>query len=165
MIKVFVITAAVVLTSAPVLAQDLVFSMQATDSCLMAGTDSDMSCIGASAQMCMQQTVGGESTVGMGGCLDAERSQWDARLNDHYQQLMTKEKAEDAEMTEIGSSAPKQAPALKDMQRAWISYRDERCTFVAAQWGGGTGAGPAAIGCHMHVTAQQALFLQQMLEN
>lgn len=165
MIKVFLVAAVVVLGSAPVQAQDLVFSMQATDSCLMAGTDSDMSCIGASAQMCMQQTAGGNSTVGMGGCLDAERSQWDARLNDQYQQLMTKEKAEDAEMTEIGSSAPKQAPALRDMQRAWISYRDERCTFVAAQWGGGTGAGPAAIDCHMHVTGQQALFLQQMLDN
>lgn len=115
--------------------------------------------------MCMQNTVGGQSTVGIGGCLEAERAQWDGRLNAAYQQVMANEKAEDAEMSEIGASVPNKANALKDMQRAWISYRDTRCRYIGSQWGGGSGTGPAIVGCHMNLTGQQALFLQSMLNN
>lgn len=164
MIKPLAIVAAMAAIGAPAMAQDLVFSMQDTDSCLASKAESGPeSCIGVSAQICMQKTVGGGSTVGMGGCLDAEWNAWDARLNKNYQKLMAREKSEDAEMADVGSVAPKQAVALRDMQRAWISYRDARCNFVGAQWGGGTGTGPATLDCHMQVTGQQALFLQQML--
>ena len=46
------------------------------------------------------------------------------------------------------------------MQRAWIEYRDATCAYEAAQWGGGTGAGPAFAGCLMRLTAEQALYLE-----
>ena len=165
MIKSLTISACILCTAAPVVAQDLVFSMEATESCLAASSEASAqeACIGASAQMCMENTVGGQTTVGMGGCLDAELTQWDMRLNAAYNQLMAKEKSEDAEMAEIGSSAPKQAVALKEMQRAWIPYRDLRCAHVGTQWGGGTGTGPAVIGCLMQQTGEQALYLKQML--
>ncbi len=46
------------------------------------------------------------------------------------------------------------------MQRAWIGFRDAKCGYEAAQWGGGTGAGPASVTCHLHETARQMLYLQ-----
>ncbi|MEL7183429.1 MAG: lysozyme inhibitor LprI family protein, partial [Pseudomonadota bacterium] len=72
------------LTLAPLaaLAQDLVFSPQATELCLdSVAPIAQAQCVGHSADACMQDTVGGESTVGMGGCLWAEYEYWDARLN------------------------------------------------------------------------------------
>ena len=165
MIKPLAIAVATTCIITPAVAQDLVFSMQATDSCLagMERADQQDMCIGASAQMCMQDTVGGGSTVGMGGCLSAELGQWDARLNETYQRLMAKEKTHDAEMADASYVVPKKAEPLRDMQRAWISYRDTRCAYVGVQWGGGTGTGPAIVDCTMNMTAQQALFLQNML--
>ena len=49
------------------------------------------------------------------------------------------------------------------MQRAWIAYRDAACAYEASQWGGGTGAGPAATGCMMTLTGRQALALEERL--
>lgn len=166
MIKRAAIAVMMLASAAPAMAQDLVFSMQSTDSCLADrdGTYDLASCIGASARVCMEDTVGGQSTIGMSGCSDAELGNWDARLNKTYKQLMSTEKAADTEMTDSGFAAPKQAPALRDMQRAWITYRDTRCAYEAAQWGGGTGAGPAFVGCLMQLTGEQALFLRQMLD-
>ncbi len=150
----------------PAGAQDLVFSMEATDSCLAAAGEAGegRACIGLSARRCMEASDGGETTVGMGVCLGRELEEWDRRLNAHYRALMARERREDEEMRRIGASAPQRAPALRAMQRAWIAFRDARCDYVAAQWGGGTGAGPAGPECRMRMTAEQALFLRRMLE-
>mgnify|MGYP003125358808 FL=1 len=93
----------------------------------------------------------------MGACTDYERAVWDRWLNEEYQALMIKLKAQDAEAM---SYAPKQADALREMQRAWIVFRDAKCAYVASQWGGGTGAGPASVSCHLHETASQLFYLQ-----
>jgi len=140
--------------------------MAATDSCLAAaGEEGDgRACIGLSARRCMEESEGGDTTVGMGVCLGRELEEWDRRLNAHYRALMARERREDEEMRRIGASAPQKAPALRAMQRAWIDYRDARCAYIAAQWGGGTGAGPAGAECLMRMTAEQALFLRRMLE-
>jgi uncharacterized protein YecT (DUF1311 family) len=105
----------------------------------------------------MAATPDGQTTAGMVGCLDRERAQWDAWLNIVYQQLHAQLAAQDAA---IASAAPKEAHALQGMQRAWIAFRDAKCGYEAAQWGGGTGAGPAAVRCHLHETARQMLYLQ-----
>ena len=146
-------------------AQDLVFSMQATDACIDdSGHEGNAEpCIGESANLCMERTDGGQSTAGMVACMGAELEVWDQRLNAAYTELMAREKAEDKEMADLESSAPKQAPALLDMQRKWIAYRDARCDYIGAQWGGGSGTGPAVQGCYMVMTGKQALFLQRML--
>ncbi|WP_228408750.1 lysozyme inhibitor LprI family protein [Profundibacter amoris] len=148
-----------------VAAQELVFSMQATDACIAdSGHEGNTEqCIGVSANLCMERTNGGQSTAGMVACMGAELEAWDQRLNAAYAELMAREKAEDKEMADLGSAAPKQSPALLDMQRKWIAYRDARCNYIGAQWGGGSGTGPAVQGCHMVMTGKLALFLQQML--
>lgn len=144
---------------------DLIFSMQATDACVAdSGHEGNAEqCIGESANLCMERTNGGQSTYGMVACMGAELEMWDQRLNAAYAELMAREKAEDKEMADLESSTPKQSPALLDMQRKWIAYRDARCDYIGTQWGGGTGTGPAMQGCHMVMTGKQALFLQQML--
>lgn len=117
------------------------------------------SCAGLAAAACMEGP-GGSSTVGMGFCLGAERDFWDARLNDAYGRATERAWAADAEAeadaAEGGYSVPAQLPALRDMQRAWIAYRDATCAYEATRWGGGTGAGPAAAQCALALTAGQA---------
>ena len=155
----------ILLISGAANAQELVFSMQATDACIAdrGHEGAAEQCIGESANLCMERTDGGQSTAGMVACMGAELEAWDKRLNTAYAELMAREKAEDKEMADLGSAAPKQTPALRDMQRKWIAYRDARCEFIGAQWGGGSGTWPAVQGCHMVMTGKQALFLQQML--
>jgi uncharacterized protein YecT (DUF1311 family) len=64
---------------------------------------------------------------------------------------------------ENGDFAPPSEPALREMQRAWIPFRDARCGFEMSLWGGGTGGGPAYAECLMIVTAEQALYLETAL--
>ena len=108
----------------------------------------------------MANTQGGETTVGMGGCLDREWQYWDARLNAAYQHQMARAKAIDAEMAGLGVTVPRQSDALREMQRAWIPFRDAKCGYEYSQWGGGTGGGPAITACLMAETGEQALYLE-----
>lgn len=142
--------------------EGVIFSPAATETCMQDfGHLNDLSfCAGEAANACMEATPGGYSTVGMVGCYDAELQYWDARLNGAYKRVRAEAKAMDAEMKEIGSSAPSQADALRDMQRAWITYRDATCGYERTLWGGGTGAGPAGVACLMGLTAKQALYLE-----
>ncbi len=149
----------------PATAQDLTFSPAATESCLAAAPEllQQEVCVGRSATACMEDTVGGETTVGMGGCLDRELAYWDARLNAAYQALMAANKADDAEMKELGATVPSLSKTLREMQRSWIPYKDATCDYERAQWGGGTGGGPATLHCLMTLTGAQALRLEARL--
>ncbi len=155
----FALTLVALALSAPAAAQDLVFSMDATDACFASGGTSE-DCIGASAEACTENTPGGYTTVGMGGCYDAERQAWDQQLNQAYAEAMAYAKQMDAENADF---APSQVDALREMQRAWIPYRDRSCDYIRSQWGGGTGGGPASIMCLMQETARQALFLESTM--
>ena len=156
-----VLLAAAILAG-PAAAQEVRFSPAATDACVAqaAAPEAKRSCLGLSAQQCMGETSGGSTTIGMMDCLDQERDYWDARLNAAYKILRAKAKASDADLAEWGSSAPGTEPALKQMQRAWITYRDTTCEFERAQWGGGSGGGPAVLSCLMRLTGEQALYLE-----
>ncbi|MDJ0827530.1 MAG: DUF1311 domain-containing protein [Rhodobacter sp.] len=142
-------------------AQDLVFTIGHTLDCLdrAVTVDDQRTCVGTSAGVCMSATDMGSTTIGMSGCLDRELSYWDDRLNASYRALRTQERAEDAEMSGLPGAAS-QADALRDMQRAWIAFRDATCDYERAQWGGGTGGGPATVGCLMRMTGEQTLYLE-----
>ncbi|MEM8632133.1 MAG: lysozyme inhibitor LprI family protein [Pseudomonadota bacterium] len=159
--RLFLLAACIVPAAAA--AQNLPFSPAETESCLL-GVEGNarLDCVGKSAQACID-TPDGYTTAGMSFCLGFERDYWDARLNAAYWPLMALEEQSDAELTELGSAAPKSAPALRDMQRAWIAFRDSACFYEVTQWGGGTGAGPASANCEMIQTARQALALEDRL--
>lgn len=140
----------------PAMAQGLNYSDEATEACLAQVDEGGdpRSCIGRSADLCMETSEGGYSTVGMGGCLDRERAYWDGVLNARYGDM----RARAADFDAAGGPGGTET-ALRDMQRAWIDFRDATCAFEASQWGGGTGAGPAALSCLMRMTGEQALYL------
>ena len=153
-----------VMIASSALAQDnLVLDIRHTEECL-AGTKNNerQPCVGQSANVCMQSEAGG-STVGMGFCIDEELQWWDARLNRVYSAYLAKERADDSENESGGYSAPAKAPALKDMQRAWIKYRDALCEHAAVQWGGGTGQGPAYLSCLLDETGRQVFVLEDRM--
>ncbi|WPZ23273.1 lysozyme inhibitor LprI family protein [Sulfitobacter faviae] len=144
----------------PVSAQDIVYSDAATADCLAGAEEftDQRACIGLSANLCMEGP-GGYSTVGMGGCLDAELTFWDGLLNENYRARMVQAKSADEENALYQPQLPSQAEALRDMQRAWITFRDAACDYERSQWGGGTGGGPATLACLMQMTGEQALRL------
>ncbi|PIV73116.1 MAG: hypothetical protein COW55_14255 [Rhodobacteraceae bacterium CG17_big_fil_post_rev_8_21_14_2_50_65_11] len=144
----------------PAVAQELVFDPSHTLGCIAAAPDqyAAEACFGTSADRCMSDTPGGYSTVAMGGCLSLEAEFWDDRLNAVYRTLRAQDQRQDAEAPDY---APAQAEALRDMQRAWIAFRDATCTYEASQWSGGTGQGPAYEGCVMRMTAEQTLYLER----
>ena len=151
----------------PVVAQDLVFSPNATEMCAAESADHSVAetCIGRSAELCMTENGNdGSSTVGMGYCLSRELDYWDQRLNVAYTSLRQVDRVYDAELDELGSSAPRRVAALRDMQRAWIGFRDAACLYEYSEWGGGTGGGPAHAACLMQITGKQALHLEATLE-
>lgn len=145
----------------PATAQDLVFDIWHSKTCVSGGGGAD--CIGMAADRCMSDTPGGHSTYGMGGCLSAELDWWDAELNRAYQELRAAEKTIDQDEAEwLPAEAPKRAVALRDAQRAWITFRDATCLYEQTQWGGGTGGGPAYVGCLLRMTGEQTLYLKSM---
>jgi uncharacterized protein YecT (DUF1311 family) len=152
------------LAAGPAAAQDVAFAPVATETCLAAAGDeaAKEACVGKAAEACID-TPDGQTTVGMGFCYGAERDWWDARLNAAYGELMAMETAVEAELKELGSAAASPAAALREMQRAWIGYRDAACLYEVSQWGGGTGGGPAGAACMMQLTGEQALALEGRL--
>lgn len=154
-----------ILAASPAAAQEVVFSTAATEACLATTAPGDRAdCIGLSAGVCVSDTPGGDTTVGMGACLYEEAAWWDGRLNAAYGALRDAHRATDAEMRAYGANPPSMADALRDMQRAWIPYRDAACAYARSQWGGGTGGGPASADCLMRLTGEQALRLERALQ-
>jgi uncharacterized protein YecT (DUF1311 family) len=154
----------VVLGAGSAAAQDITFTNAPTQVCLAeAKDDARFDCIGASAMNCMSQS-GGSTTVGMGFCLGRELGFWDDRLNAAYARLRRVESklmaAADAEEMRV----PDTVTALRDMQRAWMGFRDASCIYEYSTWGGGTGGGPANTACLLDLTARQALHLEDRLQ-
>ncbi|MEM7075142.1 MAG: lysozyme inhibitor LprI family protein [Pseudomonadota bacterium] len=145
-------------------AQDLVWTPEATEACLAAAVSPEArdACVGTSAGLCIN-TPDGYTTVGFAACSRFEAEYWDTRLNEAYAGLMEIEQRLDAEMAQLGSAAPSVALALREMQRAWIVFRDASCAYAASQFGTGTGSGPAAADCVMRLTGEQALDLERQL--
>ncbi|RED11880.1 lysozyme inhibitor LprI family protein [Pontivivens insulae] len=150
----------------PAAGQDFAYSDDATVQCLNqaeANATTPLYCIGASADQCIDDNPHGSSTIGLGVCFSEEAGFWDSVLNAEYQRLLGETAEFEKANADAGINAPPLEPSLRDMQRRWIDYRDQRCTFEAAQWGGGTGMGPATAECFMRATAEQALYLRTQI--
>ncbi len=151
------------LLATSVAAQELTYDATLTESCIATAPDTTK-CIGRAAESCMEATPGGYSTLGVGACLSREAEWWDARLNVVYRQLTAQHRVGDAENASWGLPNPAMESSLRDMQRTWIAYRDATCDWERAQWGGGTGQGPAGAKCLMRLTGEQTLLMESRLE-
>ena len=88
-----------------------------------------------------------QSTMATAECYDRERKIWDAILNDNFRALG--DDLDDGQKTK-----------LRDMQRAWIAYRDTTCGFYRDKIRG-TMATTMAAACVGRETARRALLLKQ----
>ncbi|MCB1387243.1 MAG: DUF1311 domain-containing protein [Nitratireductor sp.] len=143
---------------------EMIFRPEKVDQCLAGRQGSArLDCAGLAAEDCQQVNEGGGTTIGLGMCFTAESDWWDAKLNQAYQQLSALEAEEDLDAKESTLPVPERVPALKDMQRKWIAYRDALCEYEYVQWGGGTGGGPASAQCALIETARQYFVLADRL--
>src|SRR3712207_5443187 len=96
-----------------------VIALLAVAGCPATAQDSDTetieACIGVLSQPCLDDSRN-NSTAGMVACLDREAKAWDGLLNDYDKRLT--DKLDD-----------KQRTTLRELQRAWIAYRDKACAF------------------------------------
>ena len=71
---------------------------------------------------------------------------------------------EDAYHTEKQLERPiREREVDPEIFKRWIGYRDATCDYERSQWGGGTGGGPATLGCLMRLTGEQTLYLEQIM--
>lgn len=112
-----------------------------------------LSCIGEYSQACMTLRPNGETTVGMVQCTIEELEAWDVVLNASYVGLRQRHE---------GTMA---ADALRDAQRAWITFRDADCLAERAVFEGGTIAQIIHASCQMDHTARRALVLRGRLDD
>jgi uncharacterized protein YecT (DUF1311 family) len=87
-----------------------------------------------------------QSTAATAECYDRERKIWDAMLNENFRAL--------GDDLDDGQKAK-----LRDMQRAWIAYRDTTCGFYHDKIRG-TLATTMAAACVARETARRALLLK-----
>lgn len=108
-------------------------------------------CIDAVSGPCLAKEEN-HSTAGMHGCIARAIAVWDGMLNDYYSKAR-------ALMDENGRNG------LRDVQRAWIAYRDKLCEFARMPAEGGTLAGVLQGGCVEAETASRALALHSLVEH
>ncbi|MEM7090514.1 MAG: lysozyme inhibitor LprI family protein [Pseudomonadota bacterium] len=107
------------------------------------------SCIGTFSNACIESS-GTYDSMTVAQCRDVETQGWDAVLNTAYTSL------------QADLSAPEMLPiaaeALKDAQRAWITFRDAEC-LSRGNLTTGTGHFEDGAECLLRVTATRALDL------
>ena len=82
-------------------------------------------------------------------CADQELKKVDAALNTYYRKLQQQ-------------LEPEQREALKKSQRAWLQYREARCSFEALGPIAPGGAASQSL-CMLEMTAQKADYLPKMV--
>lgn len=152
------------LAASPALADEFSYDFATSFQCADKATDwgDKLACIGAASTECMESTPAGYSTYGQLECYSRELQDWDAELNALYGPLVARLTEEGT--PETGFDPVNQGEALRDAQRAWITWRDANCLFERSQWGGGTGGGPAEVYCHLHMTAERVFSLRALVE-
>lgn len=103
------------------------------------------SCIGAVLIPCFQQPDA-LSTAAMLECSSRELEVWDEQLNAAYKAA-------------LAEASPAMAKALREAQRAWVTWRDLRCKVSALEQDGGSMEEAVTVDCLRTLTAAQAILL------
>jgi uncharacterized protein YecT (DUF1311 family) len=114
-----------------------------------AATAQDIDCANAVTQMDMNQ------------CAYDDWNAADANLNQAYGQVMRLLKQWDADLPadELGG-----ADALRDAQRAWITFRDKACEAEGYAMKGGSAEPLLVYGCMLQLTNERTAHLTSMLD-
>ncbi len=94
-------------------------------------------------------------------CAERDWQIADADLNAAYRAAQSEMKSIDAGLpaAEQGASA-----ALRDGQRAWVTFRDAACTAEGYQWHGGSGEPMIIYACRARLTKDRAADLWGLAE-
>lgn len=122
----------------------------AIQSCLKSKPQAQDSCIGIIADPCLEKDET-KSTADQNACNDRELAVWDDMLNETFRRL--RDKLDEPQKTK-----------LREMQRAWIAYKEKTCAFYWDYYQG-TMASPMSSYCTAKETARRALFLGAFLED
>ena len=101
----------------------------------------------ASAQNCKNP----ETQLAMNICAGKDFEREDARLNKNYRELQAKLEGD-------------RRTALREVQLAWLKFRDLQCDFQAAQYEGGTMQPLVRAMCLTDMTKQRNKDLKYMLD-
>ena len=142
--------AAALLIGPPALAQDKPAPKDSAtiERCVKAKTGRHWAweqCIGIISEPCTKDEASMPPSEVI-ACEERERLVWDDILNKSYQALL---KALDQD----------QQVKLREMQRAWIAWRDKNCEFLYDYFQG-TMANPMIATCVSRATGMQALYLR-----
>ena len=155
----FLPLAALIIYAMPANAQEFTVDAHFIDRCLAIQED-PMVCVGREADRCAQKHGGGADMV-IAACTFAEAEAWDDSLNAAYRELQRL--AREREAWDVGYEPGALLIGLRDMQRAWISYRDAVCAnALALARPFGSSAGVAESECLLEETARQFVKLTQM---
>ncbi|MEX5729502.1 uncharacterized protein Ga0609869_002855 [Rhodovulum iodosum] len=155
---------AVLALAAPVAAQEVKFSPDATLDCMkkqrLPGADD--TCIGSSARVCFQR-IKNASNADIAACMGKESEYWKGRMDAAYDRMMELAEAADAEFskTEKAKVVPfKLTEDLAIQQEKWAEWREIRCAVEAMMRRGSPYTMTAAANCTMKRIGEQALFLE-----
>jgi len=109
-------------------------------------------CIGLIADPCPEAP--GANTATIVACHMREQKIWDGYLNQWYGEA-EKHLADDAAA----------ATALKDSERAWISFRDAKCLYWEKRYEGGTFASVATGDCMRVETGRRAIEMRAIADD
>lgn len=152
------LTALLILAAGTAHAELPPFDGEAVEECIAGISTSDgavyQQCIGLGSQACLGSSDG-TSTAGTVSCLVQETDYWSGKMEGVYDVALAEAGALDEEMAKLESSAPSMSDALEAAQTGWKQFMTSTCDLAAAQFGGGSGAGPAAQACAVQLTAEQ----------
>ncbi len=97
----------------------------------------------------------------LNACAYADWEEADARLNNIYVEAVALLEREDAEFPIPEAS---RLEALRDAQRAWVTFRDKSCAVESYLWKGGSAEPLATYGCLRVLTEERIGHLRGMIE-
>jgi uncharacterized protein YecT (DUF1311 family) len=128
-----------------------------------AGAKSAESCIGTVQDACAKEP-GNESNAAMSGCIGREVAVWDERLNAAYKAALAGDLASQKAYRNGGARTLTGAEVMRAAQRAWIGFRERKCSAARLPMEGGSGAALLGGSCFLQETARQAIWLQTLDE-
>lgn len=144
------------------IAQDAPYDPEPTMTCVAEALElaDKRACVGTSAEICAEASMGGFNTRSMTICMTFEYNLFDQMLNDEY--VIVRDLARGLDAQENGTSFDEVSMEnrLIQMQRAWITFRDATCAYEQRQFDGGTLGQLIHADCLATLTADQTFRLQ-----
>lgn len=120
-----------------------------------------LACLALPAAAQAQSCADAQNQMELTQCAYDEWQIADAELNEVYPRVMAILKAQDAELDPIYQGGP---AALRDAQRAWVTFRDKTCEAEGFAMRGGSAEPMVVAGCLRTLTEERIGHLYGMLD-